>query len=310
MTRRQTSGSSSQVMPLPPEMPALFTRMSIRPCLATVAAVALSTDAASVSSTISAETVPNDDNSCCATAAVSRSTSHRDHGAGLECAPGRRVSDAAGSASDHRHAALQVELVHVFQVTKVRHCQVESLSTLIQNLETFETSERFHPFDSFTLDAAPPRRLNAGPYDRCLRARPGGCSGGRRPRLARLAGGRAPRRRPSPGLRRLDAAEGENRSARNVAGGRGSRSARGNGLHRSAAQPGRCLGSSHRHRAQDRRVLEHAPGARGPIVARDEVDTISSGCCRAEAVARLRILRRSSWSRETCRPAPGAGGTG
>ena len=32
MTRRQTSGASSQVVPLPPVMPALLTRMSILPC--------------------------------------------------------------------------------------------------------------------------------------------------------------------------------------------------------------------------------------------------------------------------------------
>ena len=52
MTRRQTSGASSQVVPLPPVMPALLTRMSILPAAAIVRAVAAATALSSVSSTL------------------------------------------------------------------------------------------------------------------------------------------------------------------------------------------------------------------------------------------------------------------
>ena len=61
-TRRHTAGSSSQVVPLPPVMPALLTRMSTRPSAASVAAVAAPTAASSVSSTVTPRAEPFDCN--------------------------------------------------------------------------------------------------------------------------------------------------------------------------------------------------------------------------------------------------------
>jgi len=58
MTRRQISGASSHVVPLPPVMPALLTSASSRPSFDSVESVAASTDAWSVISTASVATLP------------------------------------------------------------------------------------------------------------------------------------------------------------------------------------------------------------------------------------------------------------
>ena len=70
-------GRAPMCSPLPPAMPALLTRMSMRPCFERVASTAEATDAASVSSTCSAETTPCADSSARADSSLSRSTSHR-----------------------------------------------------------------------------------------------------------------------------------------------------------------------------------------------------------------------------------------
>ena len=58
ITRRQTSGASSQVGALPPVMPALLTRMSMRPRAAMAASAAAATAVSSVSSTRRVSTRP------------------------------------------------------------------------------------------------------------------------------------------------------------------------------------------------------------------------------------------------------------
>ena len=114
MTRRQTSGASSQVVPLPPVMPALLTRMSILPAAPSARAAAAGDgglvgqlDLLGDRRWPASPSVPFASASLAASASQSATVApEREH------ALGDGVADALRAAGDDGDAAFEIDLVH------------------------------------------------------------------------------------------------------------------------------------------------------------------------------------------------------